>query len=132
MVVKTITYTDYNGTERTEEFRFNLTTAEMAEMAMSTSGGLAAMIEQIVSTQDMPAIMKLFKDFIMKAYGEKSLDGKKFVKVDKDGYKLANDFVQTEAYNVLFMELIRDVNKASAFFNEIIQSGDNKPAPATN
>lgn len=132
MVVKTITYTDYNGTERTEEFRFNLTTAEMAEMAMSTSGGLAAMIEQIVSTQDMPAIMKLFKDFIMKSYGEKSLDGKKFVKVDKDGYSLANDFVQTEAYNVLFMELIRDVNKASEFFNEIIQSGDNKPAPVTN
>lgn len=116
MLKKTITYTDYNGVERTEDFYFNLTKAEVMEMEMSTSGGLSEMINKIVATQDAPAIIKIFKDIILKSYGEKSLDGKKFVKSEE----LSNAFSQTEAYSVLFMELATDTEAASNFINAIV------------
>lgn len=116
MLKKTMTYTDYNGVERTEDFYFNLTKAEVMEMEMSTSGGLSEMINKIVATQDAPAIIKIFKDIILKSYGEKSLDGKKFVKSEE----LSNAFSQTEAYSMLFMELATDTEAASNFINAIV------------
>lgn len=116
MLKKTITYTDYNGNDRTEDFYFNLTKAEVMEMEMSTTGGLTDMIQRIVAAQDSPAIIKIFKDLILKAYGEKSPDGKRFVKSDE----IKEAFSQTEAYSQLFMELATDVDAAAAFVNGII------------
>lgn len=116
MLKKTITYTDYNGTERTEDFLFNLNKAELMEMEMGTTGGLAEMIQRIVSAQDAPAIMKVFKELILKAYGQKSPDGKRFIKNEE----LSAEFAQTEAYSQLFMELATDAEAAAAFVNGII------------
>ena len=115
MLKKTITYTDYNGTERKEDFYFNLSKAEVMEMEMSTSGGLAQMINKIIETQDSPAIIKIFKDLILKAYGEKSPDGKRFIK----SHELSEAFAQTEAYSNLFMELATDADAAAKFVNGI-------------
>ena len=120
MLKKTITYTDYNGVERKEDFYFNLSKAEIMEMEMSTAGGLAEMINKVVATQDSVAIIKIFKDLVLKAYGEQSADGKRFIKIDADGRKLANDFAQTEAYSILFMELATDADAAAKFVNGII------------
>ena len=75
MLKKTITYVDYNGEERKEDFYFNLSKAEVMEMELSTTGGLAEMIQRIVAAKDAPAIIKIFKDLVRKAYGEKSPDG---------------------------------------------------------
>ena len=116
MLKKSIKYTDYNGVERTEDFYFNLSKAELMEMEMSTAGGLAEMITKIVDAQDQPAIIKLCKELILKAYGEKSADGKRFIKSDE----LAAAFSQTEAYSELFMELSTDSDKAAEFVNKII------------
>lgn len=116
MLKKTIKYTDYNGIERTEDFHFNLSKAELMEMEMSTAGGLAEMIQKIVAAQDQPAIIKLFKELILKAYGEKSADGKRFMKSDE----LSAAFSQTEAYSELFMELSTDSDKAAEFVNGIV------------
>ena len=116
MLKKTITYTNYNGIELTEEFYFNLSKAEVMEMEMSTSGGLAEMITRIVAAQDAPAIIKIFKELILKAYGEKSPDGKRFIKSNE----LSEAFSQTEAYSELFMELASNADAASAFVNGII------------
>lgn len=116
MLKKTITYTDYNGVERKEDFYFNLTKAEIMEMEMSTSGGLTEMINRIVAAQDAPAIIKIFKELVLKAYGVKSPDGKRFIKSDE----LATEFAQTEAYSQLFMELATDADAASAFVNGIV------------
>ena len=118
MIKKTITYVDYNDVERTEDFYFNLSKAELMEIEMSTSGGLVEMINRIVSAQDAPAIIKVFKDLILKAYGVKSLDGKRFEKSDK----LRTEFEQTEAYSQLFMELSTDADAASKFVNGIMPS----------
>lgn len=116
MLKKTITYTDYNENERTEDFYFNLTKAEVMEMEMSTSGGLAETITKIIAAQDAPSIIKIFKDLVLKAYGEKSPDGKRFIKSEE----LSAAFSQTEAYSQLFMELATDADSAAAFVNGII------------
>lgn len=119
MIKKTITYFDYNDVERTEDFYFNLTEAEVLEMEMSISGGLTEMIKRIVATQDQPAIIKIFKDLILKAYGEKSPDGKRFIKSEE----IATAFSQTEAYSQLFMKLATDADEASKFVNGIVPTG---------
>lgn len=116
MLKKKITYTDYNGTERTEDFYFNLTKAEITEMELGTSGGLAEMIRKIVDAQDAPSIIRVFKDLILKAYGEKSPDGKRFIKSDE----ISTAFSQTEAYSQLFMELAMDSDAAAEFINGIV------------
>lgn len=120
MLKKTITYTDYNGNERTEDFYFNLSEAEVMEMQLSTTGGLGEMIKKIVAAQDMPALVKIFKDLVLKAYGEKSPDGKRFLKEDDFGRPLSNYFKQTEAYSKLFMQLATDDEAAAEFVNGII------------
>ena len=124
MIKKTITYKDYNQVDRTEDFYCNLSKAEVMEMEMSTSGGLAEMITRIVAAQDQPAIIKIFKDLILKAYGEKSPDGKRFIKSDE----LSIAFSQTEAYSQLFMELATDAEAASAFVNGIVPADMAKQA----
>jgi hypothetical protein len=116
MLKKTITYTDYNGTERTEDFYFNLTKAEIMEMELSTSGGMAEMIQRIVASQDAPSIIKIFKDLVLKAYGQKSPDGKRFIKNDA----LREEFSQTEAYSQLFLELATDADVAAKFVSGIM------------
>lgn len=126
MLKKTITYNDYNGVERTEDFYFNLSKAELMEMEMSISGGLTEMIEKIVATKDAPAIMKIFKELVLKAYGEKSADGKRFEK--KNG-ALAEAFAETEAYSQIFMELATDADKAAEFVNGIMPSDIAKQLP---
>lgn len=116
MIKKTITYTDYNGSTRTEDFYFNLTKAEVMEMEMSTTGGLAEMIKRIIAAQDQPAIIKVFKDLVLKAYGEKSSDGRRFIKSDE----ISIAFSQTEAYSQLFMELATDADAAAKFVNGVV------------
>lgn len=124
MLKKTITYTDYNGVERTEDFYFNLSKAELMEMELGTTGGFAEMIQKIVNAQEGPAIIKIFKDLILKAYGEKSADGKRFIKSDE----ISSAFSQTEAYSKLFMELATDANAGSEFVNGIIPADMSKQA----
>ena len=125
MLKKTITYIDYNGTERTEDFYFNLSKAEIMEMEMGTTGGLAEMIKKVVDAKDAPAIIKIFKDLVLKAYGEKSLDGRRFIKSEA----LSNEFSQTEAYAQIFMELATDADKASEFVKGIIPADIEKQLP---
>lgn len=116
MYKKTITYVDYDENERTEDFYFNLTQAEVMEMELSTSGGMAEMIKGIVAAQDVPGIIKIFKRLILESYGKKSPDGKRFIKSDE----LTDEFKQTEAYSNLFMELAQDADAAAEFVNNVI------------
>lgn len=115
MYVKTITYTDYDNEERTENFYFNLTKAEIAEMDLSVNGGFEAMVKSIIAEKDNAKLIKLFKDLILKAYGVKSPDGRRFIKSEQ----LREEFTQTEAYSDLFMELVSDASAAADFLNKI-------------
>lgn len=116
MLKITKTYVDYNGTERTEDFYFNLTKAEVTEMELSKQGGISGYIKSIVAAQDMPELIKTFKEIVLKSYGQKSLDGRRFIK----NPELTEDFSQTEAYSMIFMELAMDDKKAAEFINGIM------------
>lgn len=116
MLKKTVVYVDYDGNERTETFYFNLTKAEVAEMELSVDGGLVKQIEKIVAEQDGKRIIEMFKDVILRSYGEKSPDGKRFIK----SQELRDAFSQTEAYSEVFMELATNAEAAAAFINGIV------------
>lgn len=116
MIKKTITYSDFNGNERTEDFYFNLTKAEITKMELSIKGGLAEMIQRIVAAQDTPAIIDVFEDLIKRSYGVKTPDGRGFVKKAED----LEAFVATEAYSQLFMELATDADAAAQFVNGVV------------
>lgn len=116
MLKKTMTYVDYDGLERTEDFYFNLTRAEVAQMELSVNGGLKQFLENIIQLDDRPKIIEEFKKLITMSYGKKSPDGKRFVK----NQELVDEFVQTEAFSDLFMELATDANVASEFVKGIL------------
>ena len=115
MRIETITFTDFNGVERTEDHYFNLTEAEAMEMEMSTNGGFSEMIKRIIAAQDTASLITIFKDLIRKSYGRKSLDGRKFEKSEE----IFKDFEATEAYSILFMKLATDAKAATDFVNGI-------------
>ena len=127
MLKKTIKYVDYDGEERTEDFYFNLSKAELVEMQMSETGGLEKFIRKIVAERDGKRIVEMFKSLILKSYGEKSPDGKRFVK----SKELSESFSQTEAYSELFIELSTDADKAAAFVRGIIPASISKELPAS-
>ena len=116
MIIKKITYTDYDGNQRTEEFRFNLSKAELIEMELSETGGMEKMLKRIIAEQDTKKIMEIVKAIILKSYGKKSDDGRRFVKSPE----LSEEFSQTEAYSELLIELMSDENAASAFMNGLV------------
>lgn len=116
MLKKTITYKDYDGNERTEDFYFNLSKAELAEMEFSVDGGFVRMVEKIIAEKNMKRLAEIFKDLVLKAYGEKSPDGRRFIK----NQELRDSFSQTEAYSILFIELASNAEAAAAFVNGIV------------
>lgn len=127
MISKTFTYIDYNGEERTETAYFNLSKAEILEMEMSVDGGFTAMIDRIVEAKDAPSVVKVFKDLILRSYGIKSPDGRRFIK----NQQLRDEFEQTEMFSELFMELSLNDKKASEFVNGLIPKDMANKIPAT-
>lgn len=119
MLKKTITYTDLNGVERKEDFYFNLSKPEIVKMQGSVKGGYDAQLKSIAADMDGGIIMEFFEDLIRKSYGEKSADGRRFMKSDE----ISRSFMETPAYEVLFEELVTDDKAAAAFVNAIMPSG---------
>lgn len=126
MLKKTVTYIDFDGNERTEDFFFNLTEQEIAEMELSTEGGLGNFINKAVAAKSQVELIELFKKLILAAYGVKSADGRRFVKNDA----VREDFMSTQAFSDIYMELVQDADKASAFFNGIVPKEKNKASAA--
>lgn len=112
----TETYTDYDDNKRTEDFYFNYSQAELADMQFSVAGGLAGMIDKIIKTNDTPELVKLFRELIQKAYGEKSNDGRRFMKSPE----LTKEFTETEAYSQIYIRLATDANAAKDFINNVV------------
>ena len=122
MLAKKIKYVDYNGDDQERTFLFNLNKAEIAEMEMTTPGGLVNHINKITDAQDLPELTALFKTLILKSYGEKSSDGQRFVK----SKELSTEFSETEAYSELFVELISNADAAANFVNGIVPTVSNE------
>jgi len=120
---ETITYKDFYGEERTEEFRFHLSKAECAEKQMKyAGGGYAEFLKRIVDAKNQETIVDLFKQFILDAYGEISQDGRRF----KKSPELSKAFSETEAFSILYMKLATDDEYAAKFVNGVIPQPDKK------
>lgn len=116
MIKKTVTYTDFNGNERTESFYFHYSQAEILEMELSTDGGFAERIQRIIDAKDQPSLIRVIKKFVLDAYGAKSDDGKRFIK--NDDVRAA--FEECPAYSVIFMELVQDDVAAAEFVKGVV------------
>lgn len=116
MIKKTITYEDYNGVERTEDFYFNLTESELLQWQYSVEGGLSDLLGKIINAKTETKLIEYFKEIVLRSYGEKSDDGKRFVK----SKELATAFSQTEAYNQLYYTMFTDADSASEFVKGIL------------
>lgn len=120
MLSKTITYVDYDGNERTETFLFHLSQSELAEMEMSVDGGMTRMLTKIAEEKNARRIMDTFRDLILRSYGEKSADGRRFIKTQE----LRDSFYQTEAYSQLFMSLVTNAEEAAKFVKGLAGSAE--------
>lgn len=116
MYTKKVTYKDWLGNERTEEFNFNLTKAALMEMQFSQEGGMREYLQRIVDAKDRKALMHMFKDLVLRAYGEISADGKYFIQNDETKAR----FASTPVYSLLFMELTDNADAAAEFVNGIM------------
>lgn len=119
-----IKYTDYNGMERNETFYFNLSKAELMEMELSTQAGVEEMIRMMIATNDNAKIVSLFKELILKSYGIKSEDGKRFIKTQE----LRDQFEQSEAYSEFFIAMLQNENGLQTKFINGVINGSNVPA----
>lgn len=116
MLIKTITFKDYFGNERTQDFYFNLNESELTDMNLMVKGGLERQIKNIIATQDQPKLIEYFKSVILASYGKISEDGVRFIK----SKELSTEFSQTDAFNKLYMELVSDADKAADFINGVV------------
>jgi len=116
MLKKTITYKDYSGLERKEDFYFNLSKSEITEMELSIEGGLQNKMERLISEQNGGEIIRVIKDIILRSYGQKSEDGRRFIK----GEEISKAFSETPAYDQLFMSLVTDAEEAANFIKGIV------------
>jgi len=116
MLKKTITYEDFNGTETSEDFFFHLSKADLIELEMSHKDGLGETLQRIVDAGDGAQIMKEFKNLLLQSYGQRSEDGRRFIKTEE----LRKEFESSEAYSTLFVELVTDADAAAEFVNGIV------------
>lgn len=128
MLKKTVTYTDFNGTERTEDFYFNLTKSELLEMELSSRNGMSDVIVEMIKSDDYPTIMAVFKKLFLGSYGEKSPDGRRFIK----SQELRDAFEQSAAYDELFMDITKSVDSLADFINSVIPKDIEEAAKKVN
>lgn len=128
MIKITKTYTDFNGTQRTEDFFFHFNQAELMEMEMSTEGGFSARVQRIINANNRSDLIQIMKKFVLDAYGIKSDDGRRFMKDDE----IRRSFVECPAYSMIFMELAINDKAAAEFINKVVPADMPKPdaAPA--
>lgn len=111
MLKREIKYQDFDGNEQTATFYFHIGKHEIVELDVEHKGGIKALFEKIIETQDDKGIVEQMKKLILLAVGERSADGQRFVKNDQ----IREDFKNHAAYEALFMELSTDAERASEF-----------------
>lgn len=118
MLVRTFEYKDFNGQNRKDTWCFNLSRAELLKMELGAWGGMDALLKRLMREENPEKIMDMFEKIILSAVGEKSPDGRKFIKNET----IREDFKSTQAYSDLFFELVTDPDKANAFLKGCVDA----------
>lgn len=118
MIKKTITYTDWNGDSRTEDFYFNLSKVEIAELEYGLVPGrsLSESIKTLINANDMATVIDVIKQILLKSYGEKSPDGKRFMKSPE----ISRSFEENPAFEIVYMELATNADYAADFISNLV------------
>lgn len=117
MLKKEITFVDFDGNTQTETHYFNFSASELAKTEMGDSDqSLYSRIQTIIASNNNAQIIGLFEEVISDSYGVRSEDGKRFIK----SKQASEEFLQTPAYDTMFMEMLTDVNAAVEFMNGIM------------
>ena len=124
MLKKRIKFKDLDGNEIVDDFYFNLTKAEIAEMELEfatykdgeTTGGFGEMLQNVVKAGSGKVIIDTFKDILRRSYGVRSEDGRRFMKSPV----YFEEFLETDAYSELFMQLVTDAGAAAAFIRGLV------------
>lgn len=125
MLKKTITYTDYNGKEQTEDCYFHLNRVELMDIALdlpddivdsSADGEVRAHLIDKLGNKGM---FEFIKTVVTKSYGVKSTDGRRFIK----SAELSDEFTQTPMFDKIMTEFATD-DKAAANFIKAVIPGD--------
>ena len=119
MIKQDITYTNFEGEQETETLYFHLNKVELMEMQVSEKRGLAQYITDIQKAENNKEIFRLFKEIVLRAYGERSEDGKKFIKNER----LREEFEGSLAYEELMVKLVTEADFAAKFVNGIMPAG---------
>lgn len=128
MIKKEITYTDFNGDKRTEDFYFNMSMDDIVEMGFSYEEGMEEYLHKIIDTEDVKEIYYTFKKIVLDSYGEKSEDGRRFIK----SKELSEAFSQTSAFSELLISFIKDSSKAADFINALVPNAEIEALSATS
>ena len=122
MIKKTIEYTDFDGNKRKEDFYFHLTEAEVTDWEMSVEGGLSKALVGIIKSKNIRQIMPIYKSLLIRSYGVKSPDGRRFIKNDE----VRDEFVQTQAFSDLYMKLATDLEEGTNFIKGVMPTFDSE------
>lgn len=115
MLKKTITFTDVDGKPATETHYFNLSTADLVKMQMREGEGFQDYINSIIESGDGQAIIDALEKILRLAYGVRTADGK-FTKPAG----AFDEFMASEAYSELFMELATNAKKSAEFIRGVV------------
>lgn len=144
MLKKTVTYVDFNEKNQVEDCFFNLTKTELLEMAMDLPEGVSESVgndpekmdedkavAKLMESLGNKGILNFIKELVLKSYGVKSEDGRRFMKVDENGKPLSIEFSQTMAFEAIMEEFMTNDLAASEFVNGIIPSSIADKMPKT-
>lgn len=104
MLKREIKFEDFNGNQTSEICYFNLSKPEIIMLEASHETGFGNFLQRLLESNNNAQLVQQFREIILMAYGEKSEDGKHFLKSEER----KNLFSQSAAYEELFMELASD------------------------
>lgn len=115
MIKQSISYVDYNGENQTEDFYFNLSKAEILEM-MVADENIVESLQNLAKNGTATQAMNWFKDLIQKSVGEKSEDGKRFVKSPE----ITKNFMESPAFSEFLFDIIQNPAKSEPFVQGLL------------
>lgn len=130
MIKRTVTYEDFNGVTHTEDLYFNLTKTEMSKIVLEEAkfdpdgnqdeesmNAFSDRLREIGRSGDGKKIIDMFEWLLKISYGEKSEDGRRFVKNDE----VYEDWRYSASYDQFWQDLmLSETGDMVEFINGII------------
>ena len=111
----TVQYQNFDGDLETEDLYFHLNIKELQEME-NWDVPLTKRIAKLTKTEDGKEAFELMRDIVEAAYGERSADGKRFVK----NPEVLKNFTQGLAYDEVIISFIDGTTDLGKFVEGLL------------